>query len=236
MDEIENIWKKAHQNQSDTEFMNRQFVENAFKKKSISTSNKMKQTIYLAIVLTGLSFVMFSYNLFYYVSNFAMLACITVLAIQCLVMIYLLYKNMKELIAISQNTNDLHQLLIYKIKYYNKNFQTVIHFVALSVIFLTFTINLTIENSDAIFELRKILLLCVFYIFAYLMMFVLINFSYKVYIKQLENALYNLQENTFNSIDKELKKHKNIKRAIVIIAIIVVTFGIIVMYFKTAQI
>lgn len=128
---------------------------------------------------------------------------------------------------------DLHSILLYKIKYFNTWFQLVQHGVALSIVFATFAINLTMENNDGVFELHKILMLSVFYIFAYSILIFLYKQTYNVYLKQLRIALFNLEENTLRSFDKELKKHKRIRKLIGFIIISVLTIGIIFLLMKT---
>lgn len=119
---------------------------------------------------------------------------------------------------------DLNKLLQYKIKYFNTRLNIARHSVALSIVLLTFGLNLTMENSDGIFELNKILMLSIFYVFAYLVMVYLQKFTHNIYLKQLRNALNNLKENSLISLDNELKKHRRIVKLIgTIIGVIFIT-------------
>ena len=128
---------------------------------------------------------------------------------------------------------NLHKLLLYKIKYFNTRFQLVQHTVALSIVFATFGINLTMENNDGVFELDKILILSVFYIFIYFITIFLYKFTFNVYLKQLRNALSNLEENTLKSLDKELRKHKRIRKLIGFIIVIIFLTGMFFLLIKT---
>lgn len=88
------------------------------------------------------------------------------------------------------------------------------------------------ENADGIFEARKILILSVFYLFAYFGSYYLFKIMHSVYLKQLKNALLNLDENSLQSIDHELKKHKQIGRIVFVILSIIVAIGIILLFYN----
>lgn len=127
----------------------------------------------------------------------------------------------------------LHKILVYKIKYLNSRYNIALHLISLSIVLATFTINLSIERNDGIFELHKILILSVFYLAVYLVIFSLSKLTVKVYDKQLKNALVNLEENTLRTLDEEMSKHKRAERMILAIAAILILTGLAALLFLT---
>ena len=232
MDRIEDIWDKGNVQISGDKTLTTEYIVKSISESSISITSKLPKVIWFGMVSSLIGAIMLVYNFFFYLNNNSILLLISGLfAITICVFIYL-YKQFKTIKKIDTKSLDLKGLLIYKLKYLNTQFQVALHCIAFSVVIVTFTINLTMENSNGIFELRKIIILSVFYLFVYFINIFLYKTIHNVYIKQLKNALFNLEENTLKSISEELKKHKRIRLIIGIAATILILAGIIVLFLK----
>jgi len=235
MDRIEEIWDKGNDQISKDEMLSEAFIRNSISETSISITSKLPKLIWFGMVAAALSVPAFIYNIFFYRSNTPVLILILILLlISCAIFTFLL-TQLRVVKKMDTKEFDLQSLLVYKIKYFTTRFQLVQHSVSFAIVLATFTINLTMENSDGVFELRKILILSAFYLFIYLFNLFLYRISYNVYLKQLRNALVNLEENTLKSFDKELKKHKRIKIVIGLISACVLLSGIIYLILKTGS-
>jgi len=180
-------------------------------------------------VIAAVAAVMFIYNCFFYWPNLPLMITILMLLLVSGGLIVFLLSQIRHIKRMDQSELNLRELLIYKIKYLNTRYSWALHCVSLSVILATFTINLSMENSDGIIEIQKILILSAFYLFAYLLGFGLLKLSFSVIDKQLKNALFNLEEQTLRSLDGELKKHRRISRIILAVLIILSLLGIVVL-------
>jgi len=235
MDRIEDIWDKGNAQISNDKTLTTEYIVKSISESSISITSKLPKIIWFGIFSSVIGGIILIFNLFFYINNKSILfVIIGLFVIEICIFSYLLVQLRTVRIIDTKNSN-LKELLIYKIKYLNTQFQLALHCVALSIIIVTFTINLTMENSDGIFELRKVLILSMFYLFVYLINIFLYKTIHNVYVRQLENALHNLKENTLRSFSKELKKHKQIRRIIGAIVIIILVIGIFVLIIKTGN-
>jgi len=232
MVKIEEIWNKGNEQLSKDEMFSVEFIKNAISESSNSITSKFVKTIWTPIVITFLAIIMLVYNGFFYLNNTPILVTIIGLTILSILIIIFLLIQINKLKIIDTKSTDLHDLLVNKIKHFNLNLKYVFHGYAFSVVLATFTINLTIENSDGIFELRKILMLSVYYILVYFALIYLFKTMNSIYLKRLKNALFNLEESTYNRIDKAEKKYKKIKKKFLIIVIVVLILGLIAAYIK----
>jgi len=233
MDNIEEIWNKGNEEISKDKTFSPDFIKKSISDNSISISSKLLKTIRMGIVIASISVTMFVYNMFFYLKNPGIsITIIGGVILSILIIIYLITQA-----GIVKKTDarsiDLHSLLAYKIKYFRTRFQIVLHCLSLSIVLVTFTLNLTMENTDGVFEIRKILILSVYYVFAYLVTLFLSKVIHSVYLKQLKNALFNLEENTLDSIEEEMLKYKKIRRIILIMVSIALIMGVIFLLVKS---
>lgn len=233
MDLIENIWEKGHEQISEDGILDRAFILKSISESSISISAKLQKIIWFGLALSVLASIAFVYNFFFYYSNTPVAVLIVLIFVLCVLIFAFLLKQKSLLITMDAEGFDLQQLLMFKIKYFNTHFQWVLRGVAMIVVLASFTINLSMENSDGVFEIHKILILSTFYFFMYLGLVFLYRMLFRVNLKQLKNALENLVESEFKSFDKELNKSKRLQRIIGVFAVIIFIFGLVAMLFMS---
>lgn len=232
MDNIEAIWDRGNEQILKDESLDTAFIKKSISESSKQVTSKLIKVIRFGLILTALSTIMFVYNIFFYLKNSAVVTSIFLLLILSISSIIYLIAQTKKLKKEDSVISNLHQILVNKIKFFTKNFQIVIHCLATSIVFGTMAINLTMENGDGIFELRKILILSVYYIAVYIGIVYLLKKLTSIYLKRLKNGLTNLEKNSLTDIDKEEKKHKKMSRIILIAVLILSILGLIVAYFK----
>jgi len=179
-----------------------------------------------------MALLMFGYNAFFYSMNLPLMISILVFVFVSMAIIIYLWDQIKSIRDLDQTDMNLHELLTFKIRYLNTPYNRALHCISLAIVLATFTINLTIENTDGIFELRKILILSAFYLPAYLFTYGLIKLSINVINKQLKNALFNLEEQTLISLDLEFRKQRRVNRIIVVCLIVLTLAGLAFMLFS----
>jgi hypothetical protein len=233
MNSIEEIWEKGNQEISLDKSLDEAFIRDSISKTSISITSKLPKSIWFGVAASLVSSLELIYNISFYSNNSSILATICLLLVLSILMTVFMLVQLRVIKNMDNKEYNLHKLLQYKIKYFNTRLKITRYTVALSIVFVTFGINLTMENSDGIFELNKILMLSIFYVFAYLIMVYLQKFTHDIYLKQLRNALYNLKENTLISLDNELKKHRRIVKLIGIIIGIIFIAGIFLLLLNT---
>jgi hypothetical protein len=233
MENIEEIWNKGNEQISKDDTLDKDFIIKSISETSISITSKLTKIIWFGLGISILTLAMFIYSLFFFFNNTTIFLLIDTLLIFTIFIALFLWMQIKIVKKMDLMNSDLKNLLIHKIKYFNTGFQIVLHSVSLLIVFATFTLNLTMENNDGIFELRKIVILSVFYFFVYIVTLFLYKTIYSVYLKQLNNALVNLSENTLKSFDKELNKHKLLKKVIGIVLLVVVIVGIVCLLIYT---
>lgn len=233
MDNIEKIWEKGNEKTSVDNTYDEAFIRKSISETSISITSKLPKIVWIGIIGSLISVIIFFYNIFFYTNNLPIQATIIFLLVVALSIFSFLLTQLRIINKMDTTEFDLHRLLLNKIKYFNTRFKLTQHAVALSIVFVTFGINLTMENNDGIFETRKILILSAFYIFTYFVTIFLYKFTHDVYLKQLRNALFNLEENTLKSLDKELKKHNWIRKLIGFVILIVFLIGMIFLLINT---
>jgi len=226
MDEIEEIWQKGNEQIARDKSFDSDAVRKSISESSTGILSGMSKTLWLGVCIALLAGIMFIINIFFYTGNLAILIPIIILLIISVLLITFLLIQIGVIRRMDTLELNLHNLLVYKIKYLNTRFNLALHCVSLSIVLATFTINLTMESNDGIFELRKILILSAFYLFVYIMTFILSKLTHRVYDRQLRNALSNLEENTLKNIDKVLKRHKMTGRIIAVVMAILVLSGV----------
>lgn len=231
MKEIDEIWTGADkQIEGDVSFSPEAILE-SINEGSRSITTGLLKPLRFGIMVATMAACMFVYNAFFYGGNLPLMLAILLLLALTVVLILYLWSQVRQLRRMDLLDLNLHDLLIHKISYLNSRYNWAMHGVSLSIVLATFTINLTIENPDGIFEMRKILILSVFYLFAYLFTYGLIKLSLRVVDKQLKNALFNLEEQTLRDLDGELRKHRRLNRVIAIGFLVLVLTGIAFMLF-----
>ncbi len=226
MDRIEEIWDKGNDQIAQDDSFGSDAILKFISESSIGITSKMLKAMWLGTILAFTASLMLIYNLFSYMGNPSIVILIIVsLIASASIFTYLLFQ-LGIVKGMDRFSLNLREVLVYKIKYLNTRFNIALHCISLSIVLVTFNINLTIESGDGIFELRKILILTAFYLFAYVVILSLSMLTNKVYDKQLKNALLNLEENTLRSLDEEMKKHKRVGRIILIIVAICFVSGI----------
>jgi len=233
MDRIEEIWNKGNEQIAYDDSFGSKEILRSTRESSIGITSKLLKPVWLGIAMAFTAFSVLCYNLFFYLGNPSMvMLIICTLILSAFVFTYLLLQ-IRAIKRMERSGADLREVLVNKIKYLGSKYNIALHCISLSIVLVTFTINLTIENSDGIFELRKILILSAFYLFVYIVMFGLSKITYNVYDKQLKNALRNLEENTLRTLDEEMKKHKRNGRIILIIVAVFLLSGIAALLFLT---
>ncbi len=233
MDNIEEIWTKGNEKNSIDKTYDEAFIRNSISKTSISITSKLPKLVWFGVIASLSSALVLIYNVFFYLNNLPILITIVFILIFTLLIFIFMLAQLRVIKNMDAREFDLHKLLQFKIKYFNTRLKLARHFVALSIIFATFGLNLTMENNDGIFESNKILMLSIFYIFTYFIMILLQKFTHDVYLKLLRNALYNLKENTLMSLDDELSKYKRIGRLIGIVIAIIFIIGMVFLLINT---
>jgi len=226
---IEEIWEKANvQIEGDRSFDSEAMI------KSISEGSKsitaaLKKPLWLGIGFLVLSNLALCWNLFFYKGNLPVLTAVLVLLFISGFVIVSLFWHIRQLKGMDQSDMNLRDLLVSKIKYLNTRFNRAIHYVSFSIVLATFTINLSMENSDGIFEARKVLILSAFYLFVWIFTYALTKLSFRTVDRQLKNSLCNLEEQILRSMDSELKKHRKLMRFTAAILILICLAGIILL-------
>jgi len=217
MDNIEHIWDQGNEQIARDDSFNSDAVLKSISENSIGITSKLLKPVYLGIILAFGAACMFIFNLIAYLGNPALVVLISVcLLLSASILTYLLLQ-IGIIQRIDKDDLSLHTVLVQKIKYLNTKYNIAVHGISMSIVLVTFNINLIIESSDGIFEWRKILILSAFYLFSYIVVLGLSRVTNKAYDKQLKNALLNLEENALRSLDEEMKKHKRTGRILLLI-------------------
>ena len=232
MNTIEEIWKQGNEKIDQDNYIESDLILKSITESSRGITAGLSKPLRFGVVIASMAVLMFIYNAFFYWTNTLLMISILLLLLVSVAVIIFLWSQIRLLRGMDRTELNLHDLLIYKIKYLNTRYNWSLHCVSLSMALATFTINLSIESGDGIFELRKILILSAFYIFAYLFTFGLMKLSLRVVEKQLKNALFNLEEQTLRSLDGALKKHQRVTRIIAAGLFIIMLIGIAFMLFS----
>jgi len=235
MKEIEKIWDIGNKEISDDKSYSIDFIRKSISERSISISATLLKSIWMGIVFCSISVIGFIYNLFFYLNNIPItLTIITLILLSSLIIVFLVSQT-GHVRKTDRKITDLKSLLVTRIKYFNKQFPLVLHCISFSVVLVTFVLNLTMENNDGVFEIRKILILSTFYLFSYFMIFFLMKITHNSYLRQLRSALLNLEEGSLEDMDEELKRYKRIRKWIIGVLLIVLLSGIIALVIKTVM-
>jgi len=232
MKAIEDIWKKGNEQVGQDDSYTPEAILKSIAEASGSITAGLLKPLRFGIAVAVMALLMFGYNAFFYSMNLPLMISILVFVFVSMAIIIYLWDQIKSIRDLDQTDMNLHELLTFKIRYLNTPYNRALHCISLAIVLATFTINLTIENTDGIFELRKILILSAFYLPAYLFTYGLIKLSINVINKQLKNALFNLEEQTLISLDLEFRKQRRVNRIIVVCLIVLTLAGLAFMLFS----
>jgi len=230
MGSIEEIWEKGNEQIAQDDSPGDDLILKSISESSIGVSSKMMSPMWMGMVFALMAFSLLFYNLFAYSANPSML----ILIIVCLLLSGSAFSYLLSQIGILRRMDlygsSLREVLVNKIKFLDTRYRIAQHCISLSVVLGTFGINLSMESADGIFELRKILILSVFYLFAYVMTLSIASLSYRMHGRQLRSALQNLEESTLRSLDKEMKQAKRKGRIILGVITVFLLAGIAAMF------
>lgn len=228
MDSIEKIWDRGNDSIAKDDSISSDSILKSISESSVGITASLLKTIWFGVVMACIAIIMFILNLFFYMANPPMLIpIIACLIVSVLVLIFFLLQ-IGALKRMDSADLDLHKVLVFKISYLSTKFSTALHLISLSIVLVTFAINLTMEGNDATFGVNRVHILLVFYLISYLFTFSIFSLTHKVYDKQLKTALLNLEDSSLRSLDKELKQHKRRQRIILIIVALLFLSGIVV--------
>jgi len=230
MDRIEDIWDKGNEQIAQDGTFSSEEIRKSISESSAGITSILRAPLYFGVMLTLIGIGMFTYNLFFYHGNLSLSSTIVVCIIVLLFICSYQIRQIGVLNRMDGMNISLRELLIYKIKYLNGRLNLAYHLLSLSVVLVTFSINVTIERADGIFELNKILILSGFYLFVYVVMYSLFRLSMKVYDRQLRNALNNLEEQSFRSLDKEMRKSRRLNRIILVVVTLSLLSGLFFLF------
>jgi len=233
LENLKNTWNKSKQKIAADKSLNPDFIKKAISNKSISITAALLKSIIAGIVFLSLDIIVFIYNIYFYAENMPVLISIIAILIISFLLVINMIVQYKKLKQIDSQILNLRDILFEKIGYFNKSFSRVIQSMALATAFLPFSVNLTMENSNGEFNISKIYLLLGFYILIYIVSLTLYRLTHSIYLKQLKNALKNLEENIFNEIEAEIRKSRKFSRIIGLCLLVITIVGIIFYYFFT---
>lgn len=233
MDRIEDIWDQGNEQVARDDSFDSVAILKSISASSIGITAKLLKPIYLGVAMALIASCMLIFNLTFYMANPAIIILIVVCLIVSASILSYLILQIGILKRIDTIGASLRQVLVEKIKYLNTKYNMALHCISMSIVLVTFNINLVIESSDGIFEWRKILILSAFYLFSYVVFLSLSRLTHKLYNKQLKNALLNLEENALRSLDDEMQKHKRTGRIILMIVGLCLLVGIAALLFFT---
>lgn len=231
MDHIEEIWEKSKQQLAEDASFDSARVLEFTSKVSSGISARLIKPLWLGAGIYLLAVILFTSNFFLYAGNLSIQIPVVFLLLLSVSLTVFLLKQISAVKKMETSGRVLRTVLITKIKYLNTRYNTAMHFISLSIVFATFGLNLSLESNDGIFELKKILILSIFYLFSYLIVYGLSRLTLRAYDRQLKTALANLEENALRDTSAELAKYKRSTRIILAIIIAILLTGIITLLF-----
>lgn len=233
LNNIKNTWQKANKKISADKSLNVEFIKKSITANSISITSALLKSIKGGVVLLAIDIVLFIYNIYFYAGNIPVLSAILLSLLLSSALLVNLIVQAKKLNNIDLQDSSLREILVSKIRYYKTSFYWILQSMALATAFLPFSVNLTQESADGEFNISKIFLLIGFYILVYLFSISLFRITHSIYLKQLMNALNNLEKNILDEMEKELAKSKRIRKIIGISLLIITLVGIIMFIKET---
>jgi len=227
---IKNTWNRANNQIESDDSLNAEVIKKAILSHSKSVTSILLKSIKTGFVIIAIDIILFIYNSYFYSGNlklFVIIICCLILSTSILINFILQATKLKQIDLLNFS---LRKVLVEKIRFFNKSFYWVIQSMALATTLLPFAINLTQENANGEFNISKIFLLISFYILVYLFSLTLYKITHSIYLKQLHNALDNLDTNVLDEMEEELKRSMKIRIIIAISMTILTVVGIIIFF------
>ena len=232
---IKNTWNKAGRKISADKSLNMEVINTAINADSISITSTLLKSIKTGSVILATDIILFGYNSYFYSENTAVLSIIILCFLLSGFMLANLNLQAKKLKQIDIEDLSLKEVLVKKINFFNKQFFWVLQSMAAATAFLPFAVNLTQESADGEFNFSRIFLLISFYIFVYFFSIILYRLTHSVYLKQLQNALSNLEKGGLDKMEAVLEKDKRLRKILFFCLLFISLAGILmffIQYFK----
>ncbi len=224
-DDIKATWKKADEVITTDQSLTPEVIKQSITSDSISITSRMLRMINSSLIMLLVNALLLLINCSFYLKVPVYLGAISLSALLCLILVHYLFKQMKRLKTLDAKQADLHQVLQDKIDFFNHAFNRAMFAYGFAVMLLPFNVNLYQERANGGFKGLDLLLLVGFYILAFAFSYVLIKMTYSVYLKQLKNALSNLEQSTLVNMEEELKMNRKRNRIIGAIMVLFVLLG-----------
>jgi len=147
-------------------------------------------------------------------------------------LVYLIIQT-RKLTDIELRNMSLFETLVCKIEFYKTSYAMSLRATAFATALIAFGANLTQQNANGEFNISNIPLLIAFYVLFYIFFISVYQLSSSIYLKQLTNALSNLEQNILDEIEHEMAKNRKTRIFIGLSMFILILVGI-VMYFVTS--
>ncbi len=227
---IKNTWEKASREISDDKTVDSAYIKKVITADSNSISASMLKNIIAGIFLLALDIVLFAYNAFFYTSNIPVFSVIFLSLLLLIVLLVYLIIQTRKLTAIELQNKSLFETLVCKIEFYKTSYSISLRATAFATAIIAFGTNLTQQNANGEFNISNIPLLITFYVLFYIFFNSLYQLSSSIYLKQLTNALSNLEQNILDEMEHEMAKNRKTRIFIGFTTSVLLLAGI-VMYF-----
>jgi hypothetical protein len=233
-DDIKKLWKQADEQISAHESLDADAVNRAIAKKSLGITSKMLKSIRSGIFSLSMTVLLFGYNVYGYAGNdLVVTLCISCLVLSCILLTFLIFQH-KRFGRIDQAGLSLRDILMSKIEYFKRSLYLVHQAIAMAIVLLIFGLNLMADNDGGTYYVGNMWVYIGFNITAYVCMIIILRLSHSLYLKQYENALSDLEKTKLTEMNAEIRKHRWIRRILLIIALLVVATGLFVFYIKVS--
>ncbi len=227
---IKNTWKKASREISDDKTVDSTYIKKAITTDSKSISASMLINIRAGMFLLALDIVLFAYNAFFYTANIPVFTAIFLSLLLLIVLLVYLIIQTRKLTAIELRNMSLFETLVCKIEFFKTSYTMSLRATAFATAFIAFAANLTQQNANGEFNISNIPLLITIYVLFYVFFNSLYKLSSSIYLKQLTNALSNLEQNILDEMEHEMAKNRK-TRIFIGLSMSVMLLAGIVMYF-----
>ncbi len=229
---IKKLWKSADSQILVNESLDFETVKQALTKRSIQITSKLLKSFRLGIIALSLNVILCSFNIYGYAHNsLIFIFCISSLILSIVLLLFLVYQY-NSFNKLDQAGSSLQELIVAKIKYFKQSLSYVHHAIAISLVLLTFSLNLIIDNNEGYYQVNNFWLYICIMIITYLIPLVMLNLFHNLYLKQYKIALIDLNESRLTTMNTELKKYKWIKQFFLIIIFFSFIAGIIIFFIK----
>ncbi len=230
--DIKKLWKSSDSQILTNESIDFETVKQAIKKRSIQITSKVLSSFRIGIFALSLSVILNCFNIHGYAGN----NLIIILSVSCLILsivllLFLVYEY-NSFNKLDQAGLSLQELIVTKIKYFKQSLSYVHHAIAISLVLLSSSLSLIIDNNEGYYEVNNIWLYIGILLTVYLIQLIVLNLSHNLYLKQYKTVLLDLNESKLTEMNAELQKFKWVKLFFLIIILISFVAGIIIFFFK----